>query len=76
MRFRLGPAKPRFAWCLWHWTSATENLFTLSREDLFVFTLLVDEANKTPTVQPTAEPKRWVAVVRKPNDYSYLDNTY
>jgi len=36
----------KFPWCLWHWTTATENLFTLSREDLFVFTLLVDEANK------------------------------
>jgi hypothetical protein len=46
MKFRLGPAKPRHPWSLWWWTSATENLFELSDDDLRVFRLLVDEATK------------------------------
>ncbi len=40
------PAKSKFPYVLWHWTNAHENLFTLSREELFIFSLLVNEANK------------------------------
>jgi hypothetical protein len=32
---------------LWYWTTATENLFDLSKVDLYTFSLLVDEAFKT-----------------------------
>lgn len=46
MKFRLGPAKPRFPWSLWWWTHADENLFELQPDDLRVFRLLVDEATK------------------------------
>lgn len=41
--------KSVFPWSLWHWTTATENLFALTREELYTFSLIVDEANKTPT---------------------------
>lgn len=40
------PIKTRFPYLLWHWTNTTENLFTLTREQLYFFKLLIDEANK------------------------------
>jgi hypothetical protein len=40
------PSKTKFPYLLWHYTTATENLFTLSREELFIFKLLVNEATK------------------------------
>lgn len=43
---KLGPAKPKFAWRLWYWTAANESLFAFSKDELFIFTLLVDEAFK------------------------------
>lgn len=46
MKFKLGPAKPKFAWSLWWWTTSTENLFDLSKDDLRTFELLVTEAEK------------------------------
>lgn len=40
------PSKTRFPYLLWHWTCAHENLFDLSREELFIFKHLVNEVNK------------------------------
>lgn len=34
----------KFSWRHWKWTGPTENLFDLSRDDLQVFKLLVEEA--------------------------------
>lgn len=33
-----------FPWALWWWTSATENLFDLTPEDLYTFKLLTEQA--------------------------------
>lgn len=46
MKFKLGSAKPKFAYYLWHWTAATESLFDLTKDELRTFKLLVDEASK------------------------------
>lgn len=40
------PIKTRFPYTLWHWTGATENLFDLTRSELYLFKLLVSEANR------------------------------
>lgn len=32
---------------LWYWTTAKENLFDLSKSELYIYSLLVDEAFKT-----------------------------
>ena len=37
---------PVFSYRLWHWTCASESLFDLSKDELMVFSLLVDEALK------------------------------
>lgn len=37
---------PVFSYRLWHWTCHDENLFDLSKDELFTFSLLVDEALK------------------------------
>ena len=42
-------------WSMWYWTTATENLLTLDKMTLYTFRLLVDEANKTLTTQPTED---------------------
>ena len=50
MRIRAKPKlrliKTKFTHFQWHWTNATENLFKLSREELFVYNLLITEASK------------------------------
>lgn len=46
MKFRLGPAKPKHPWSLWWWTSATENLFDLTPEELYTFKLLTEQATQ------------------------------
>jgi hypothetical protein len=38
--------KLKFSYYLWHWTTATESLFDLTKDELRTFELLVDEANK------------------------------
>ena len=43
---KLGPSKPRFSYRLWHWTTAAENLFDLTPDELRLFELLVSEALK------------------------------
>lgn len=40
------PIKTRFPYVLWHFTRAHENLFDLSRADMYVYQLLVKEALK------------------------------
>ena len=40
------PSKTRFSYLLWHWTGATENLFTLTPSELNFFKLFVNEVNK------------------------------
>ena len=39
-------SKSRFPYLLWHYTTATENLFDLTHEELFIFKLIVEEASK------------------------------
>jgi hypothetical protein len=34
----------KYPWSLWWWTSATENLFDLTPEDLYTFKLLTEQA--------------------------------
>lgn len=36
--------KPKFTWREWHYTNANESLFDLSKEELYVFRLLIKEA--------------------------------
>lgn len=36
--------KPRFSFRLWRWTSCDESLFSLAREELEMFKLIVQEA--------------------------------
>ena len=43
---RRKPIKTRFPYILWHWTNATENLFLLSRAELHMFKLLINEVTK------------------------------
>jgi len=38
--------KPKFAWKLWYYTQANENLFLLDKDELLTFKLLVNEAFK------------------------------
>jgi len=46
MKFKLGPAKPRFPWAMWYWTTASESLFDMDKITLYTFRLLIDEAIK------------------------------
>lgn len=43
---KLGSAKPKWPWWIWHWTCANESLFDLSKEDLSTFVQLINEASK------------------------------
>lgn len=46
MSKRISCPHPVFSYKLWHWTAYNESLFTLSKDELLIFSLLVDEASK------------------------------
>jgi hypothetical protein len=37
--------KPIFSWREWCWTEAGESLFTLTKEELYLFRLIIKEAS-------------------------------